>query len=99
MFQQVTRFSATKGMEVGEKIYREKAKAMWGSQPGFHSMSMFNIDEGDHKGQRMVVIRFKDKASLDKAREAVADQREAVMKELNEAGIKAEEVIRLEQID
>ena len=47
----------------------------------------------------MVVIRFKDKASLDKAREAVADQREAVMKELNEAGIKAEEVIRLDQID
>jgi len=99
MFTQATRYSATEqAMEKGEKIYKEKAKPMWSKQQGFHSMNMYKVAEGPNKGHRLVVLRFNDRASMDAAREKLGEQREAMLKELDQAGIKTEEVMKLEEI-
>jgi heme-degrading monooxygenase HmoA len=101
MFTQATRYSATEqAMEKGEKIYKEKAKPMWSKQQGFHSMNMYKVAEGPNKdkGHRLVVLRFNDQASMDAAREKLGEQREAMLKELDQAGIKTEEVMKLEEI-
>ena len=95
MFTQATRYSATEqAMEKGEKIYKEKANPMWSKQQGFHSMNMYKVAEGPNKGHRLVVLRFNDQASMDAAREKLG----AMLKELDQAGIKTEEVIKLEEI-
>jgi len=73
-------------------------KPIWSAQEGFHSMSMFDITEGDYKGQRMTVVPFKDQKSFDAAREKITSDREKIIKELEEAGVKMEENMRLDEV-
>ena len=56
MFVQTTRWSFADAGKKGQEIY-DRAKPMWTTQSGFRSMSLFDIVDGPHKGQRMVVMR------------------------------------------
>jgi heme-degrading monooxygenase HmoA len=95
MFIQTSRWTVPENG--GKEIY-DKSKPLWQGQPGFHSMSLFDIVDGEHKGQRMVVIRFNDEASLDAAREKLTSEREQMLKDCEAAGLKMEELLRLEEV-
>ena len=98
MYTQVSRYSFPHGAEEkGSEIYG-KAKPLWSSQAGFHSMNRYRITEGAHKDQQMVVVRFNDKASLDAARTNIGPQREHILEALKTAGIKTEETYLLDEI-
>jgi hypothetical protein len=99
MYVRGTRYSFTgNGADEGGKIYNGKAKPMWSGQKGFHSMQRFRIADGPNKDQQYVVLRFESKDAWEKAREACASQRDEMLKGLETAGVKAEEVMELEEI-
>jgi len=100
MYVRGTRYSFTgNGAEEGGKLYNEKAKPMWSGQQGFHSMQRFRIvGEGSHADQQYVVLRFESKDAWEKARQAVGSQRDEMLKSLETAGVKTEEVMELEEI-
>lgn len=100
MYVRGTRFSfnGAKAEAKGAEVYNNVAKAMWGGQPGFHSMQRFKIVGGPNDGQQYVVVRFASKHALEAARAAIAQKREAMLKELEAAGCKAEEAMELEEI-
>jgi|EndMetStandDraft_8_1072994.scaffolds.fasta_scaffold508325_2 heme-degrading monooxygenase HmoA len=79
------------------KLFNEKMKPLWTSQPGFHSISRYRVVEGPHKDQMMVVTRFENKEAHDKAMKAVGEKREAILKEIHAAGVKMEETMLLEE--
>jgi len=99
MYVRTSRYSFTADGETkGGEIYNEVGKHLWSSQPGFLSMSRYQITVGPHKGQQMVVLRFKDKAAMDIARGSTKDQRDTMLKHLEEAGVKLEESMELEEL-
>src|SRR4029450_1527063 len=99
MFTRVTRFSFTgnEAEQTGAKLYGQ-AKPLWSGQPGFHRMTRYRITEGPNANQQMVVVRYDSKENMEKALKAISQQREKIMKQLEEAGVKAEEVMVLEEI-
>ena len=99
MYIRATRYSFTgDGANKGAEIYNTKAKPMWSKQKGFHSMMRSRFVGDKYSDQQMVVLRFESKEAFEKAREAVKDQREEMLKGLEKAGIKTEEVIETEEI-
>jgi hypothetical protein len=97
MFTQATRYSFSKGLDEAIQIYN-KAKPLWSAPKGFHSIQRYRIVEGPHADQQMVVLRFNDRASLDAARKKIQPQRDEILKGLDKAGVKTEEVLLLEEV-
>jgi len=97
MFTQATRYSFSKGLDEAVQLY-DKAKRLWSAQKGFHSIQRYRIVEGPHTDQQMVVLRFNDRASLDDARKNIQPKREELLKGLENAGVKTEEVLLLEEV-
>ena len=99
MYTRVTRYSfnGSSAEKEGAKLY-EQAKPMWSSQQGFQSMQRYRIVEGPNANQQMVVVRFNSKNDMMKAREAVSQQRDQILKKLDEVGVKTEEAMELEEI-
>lgn len=60
-------------------------------------MNRYRITEGQYKGQDLVVLRFKDKATMDIARGTIKAQRDTMLKNLEAAGVKLEESMELEE--
>ena len=100
MYVRATRYSFKDdgAMEKGNNIYSNKAKPLWSKQKGFHSMNLFRIADGPNKGQEMVALRFESKDAWEKARDGISQQREEFLKGLEEAGVKTEEVLELEEV-
>ena len=98
MFVRASRVSFAKEDDAPIQLYNEKIKPMWSSQPGFHSIQRFEIVDGPHKGQEMNVLRFDNQDSFDKATKALAEQREALKKDLDAAGVKIEETLLLNEV-
>jgi len=98
MFTRAIRYNLGSDEQEAVKIYNERAKPMWGKQQGFHSMQRYRIVEGPHKDKQMVVVRFNDQDCFNKAQEAVAQEREGIVKDLEKAGVQAEEVLMLEEV-
>ena len=99
MYVRTSRYSFTgDGQAKGAEIFQDIAKPLWSGQPGFHSVSRFQITEGPYTGQQLVVLRFKDKATMDIARGTIKNQRDTMLKNLEAAGVKLEESMELEEI-
>ena len=99
MFVRTIRISFAGGTsEATIKLFNERVKPMWSSQPGFHSIQRFKVIEGPNKDQEMVVLRFNSHDDYKKALEALADKREALQKDIQAAGVKQEENMMLEEI-
>ena len=98
MFIRAIRYSMGQGEDRAIKIYDERAKPMWSKQHGFHSMQRYRILEGPNKDQFMVVLRFNDQDAFNKAQEGVASEREGIMKDLEAAGVRAEETLVMEEV-
>ena len=96
MYVSVSRWSST-GTWNNDGFQKAKDE-LWSKQPGFDSMAMYDIVEGEHKGQRMTVIRFKDKATFDIAYGAVKPELEELRADLEKNGTKREDLMRLEQV-
>jgi len=99
MYTRVTRYSfnGSNAEAEGAKLYAQ-AKPMWSGQQGFHSMQRYRIVEGPNANQQMVVVRFNSKNDMMKARETVGQQRDQLLKKLDEVGVKTEEAMELEEI-
>jgi hypothetical protein len=100
MYVRTSRYSfkddgATK---VGAEVFNDIAIPLWTGQPGFVSVSRYQITMGQYKGQQMVVLRFKDKASMDIARGSIKDQRDTMLRHLEKAGVTLEESMELEEL-
>ena len=95
MYVQASRYSFNQGLDKPVEIYNA-AKAKWAAQPGFHSMSRYRITEGPHVDQQMIVIRFESKEAIIAARQEVRGAE--ILKALEEAGGKREEVLLLEEL-
>ena len=97
MYVATTRWLATNGWAEANKGY-DKLKPVWSAQPGFHSMSLYDV-VGDHNnGQRMTVLRFKDQASFEAAREKMKGEIDELTSSLERGGVKAVERMRLEEL-
>ena len=88
----------SKGEDKAMEIYEKRAKPMWSKQSGFHSMQRFRVLDGPNKDQEMVVLRFNSHDDFRKAVDAVANKREALLKDIQAAGVKQEETMMLEEI-
>ena len=60
-------------------------------------MSLYDVVEG-HRGQRMTVLRFKDQASFDAAREKMKSEIDEMTSALHRAGVNPVERMRLEEL-
>ena len=98
MFTRAIRYNLGDGEAKGAQIYNERAKPMWSKQQGFHSMQRYRIVEGPNANHQMVVVRFNSKNDMMKAREAVGQQRDQILKKLADVGVKTEEAMELEEI-
>ena len=84
--------------EAAVKLFNERVKPMWSDQPGFHSIQRFKVIDGPHKDQEMVVLRFNSHDDFRQAIDAVANKREALLKDIQAAGVKQEDTMMLEEI-
>ena len=99
MFIQASRYTVPnqEAADKGHQLYEQKARAMW-MKAGAHSTGHYHITDGDYKGQHMVVVRFENNHAWQHGREAIREERETLLKEVEEAGIKLEDVMLLDEV-
>ncbi len=98
MFIQTSRYSLNgSGAEQAAHSIYNKAQALW-QKAGAHSMDRYVVFEGEKAGQHMVVVRFSSAEAWHSGRGSIEDERAELMKEMDAAGIKLEEILLLNEV-